>query len=148
MDEILDPRTRTIDCSLRVQHHPAGYRIVWAGDGVVCMDSPDDVARCAQYVLALRENRIHKASVAILGGGLGVLTRLLGPAYTITVYEVEPALARFQPNYATFVPGRWQETITGAFDVIVLETGEPATESHREIMRNHLTPKGIILGDG
>lgn len=140
---ILDKGERTIDNSLMVEDHPAGYRIVRRGDTILAMDSPDDLARCAVWVLHIRQHRPRPRSVAHIGGGLCVTAHLLGPEFDHTVYEIEPKLDQFAPGWVHFVPGDWATTLSGTFDVIIYDLGGIVDSA---LLIPHLNPGGLLLG--
>ena len=144
MSEVLDARTRTISDDLVVKRHAGeGYRLCFRGEVPVCDDGPSTWERAAHFAADMAEVGPRKA-VAILGGGFCVLPRVLRCArHTMTVYEIEAALGRFCPNYATFVPGDWRTTLTGLYDVIVYDIGD---NPDRAYLESHLNPGGLLLG--
>ena len=87
--------------------------------------------------------------VAVLGAGTCNLPRLLPACYTVDIYELEPAIVKWahetfkRPSHWTFIVGDWHKTITGTYDVIVLDTGEPGCEQE---LRPHLNEGGLLLG--
>jgi len=139
---ILEAATKTVDDSLvETKHTGLGYNIVLRGDRGVCDDNQDTYARAAKF--AIDANPAGK-SVAWIGGGLCVGPKVFAIAgCRQTVYEIEPALAEFCPEGVRFVPGDWQATIRGQFDVIVYDLGG---EVDKALLTPHLAPGGLILG--
>jgi hypothetical protein len=142
MSEVLETRTKTVDDSLVERRHPEGHRVLMRGDRSIASDGEADLARAARFAIDLKVAR--GAAVAIIGGGLCVLPRVLrGRGYTQHVYEIEPALDRYCPDYATFIPGDYRTTLTGLYDAIVYDLGDPADTA---LLNAHLNPGGLLLG--
>lgn len=142
--EVIEANTVTVekDDSLRVETQPNGERRLFRGIRPITDDGDGLLATEARYALKIREFKPRGCSVAIIGGGFGILPRLLWKDYTITVHEIEPRLDRFTPNWCNFIPGDWRATITGTYDVIVYDLGGDVP---REELQPHLNPGGIIL---
>ena len=142
--EILDQVTVVVekDESLFLEVQPDGERRLFRGLRSIADDGDGLMATEARYALKVRDFKPRGCTVAIIGGGLGILPRLLWKDYTITVHEIEPRLDRFTPNWCTFIPGDWRTTISGTYDVIVYDLGGDVPV---EELTPHLAPGGIIL---
>jgi hypothetical protein len=142
--EIIAPHvtTKTEDDSLRVETLYDGERRLFRGLHSIADDGQGALADNARFAMAIRNFKPRGCAVAMIGGGFGILPRLLWKDFTITVYEIEPRLDRFIPNWCTFVPGDYRDTLTGTYDVIVYDLGGdvPRTE-----LSAFLNSGGIIL---
>ena len=143
-DVILGARERTVIDTLRETIHGGmGYRMLMLGDGCVATESDDDYARYAKMFVAIRTAKPLGGTLAIIGGGFSILSRgFVGLPYTITTYEIIPELSRYC-TVGTFVEGDWHTTLTGTYDIIVLDTGEQGCRSELEA---HLNEGGLIVG--
>jgi hypothetical protein len=140
MSEVLEGRTREVDDSLRLVIHAGdGHRVVMRGERGVADDGDFTWARSARFAASVPPSA-H--TIAVIGGGLCVLPRLLRWA-SVTVYEIEPALRRFCPNGVVFVPGDWKNTLSGPYDVIVYDVGDTPD---RSLLEQHLARGGVLLG--
>lgn len=143
-EQILRTWTTEVTKKLEVRRHAGeGFRIVFKGEQPICGESSSDVAREAGFLRQLREAGRHDGSVAIVGAGLSILAWLLGPAYKITQFEMEPELEQFAPSWSRWVSGDWQSTLDGTFDIIVYDIGDRPPEGRLE---QHLVPGGLLLG--
>ena len=108
----------------------------------VATDEADTFVRASHF--AIKAGSLTGKSVAWIGGGLciGPLVFAISDCKQ-TVYEIEPALAEFCPEGVRFVPGDWQDTLTGTFDVIVFDLGG---EAPKALLTPHLAPGGLLLG--
>ena len=140
---ILEHRTREVDASLRlVQHDGEGYLMVMAGERCIASESDADLARCARFAMEITQ--LRGARVAIIGGGFCILPRLLfGRGYLIDVYELEPALDRYCPVGARFIPGDYVSTLSGKYDAIVYDIGDPPDIA---LLEQCLAAGGQLLG--
>ena len=139
---VLDESVKVVDNSLVVTIHDGRkHRIVCRGGVHLCDDGPDTHARAAQF--AIDAGNLQGKIVAWIGGGMCIGPKVfLSAGCKQTVYEIESALAEFCPRGVTFVPGDWQATISGTFDVIVYDLGGDVP---RETLERHLGSGGIIL---
>ena len=140
----LDTDTIVVDNNLVISDHPMGYQIVMRGSTFVCDDSSDTQARAYQF--AIEAGPLAGKTVAWIGGGLCVgpnLFQLSNP--TQTIYEIEAELDEFCLPPMTFVPGDYNTTLTGLFDLIVYDIpGELATPTTL-FLSDHLAPGGEII---
>lgn len=135
---ILEHGTKEVDNSLRlVRHNGEGHLMVVRGDAIVADESDGTWARCAKLAAQIPAN----SQVAIIGGGMGVLARIL--RRPVTVFEIEPALEPYS-NAAKFIVGDWRKTLPGfKFDVIVYDVGDAPDV---ELLRGSLAVNGLLLG--
>jgi len=108
----------------------------------VASDCDGDLSVFARRLLEIRASGIHKGAVAHIGGGLCLLTQMMGPAYEHVVYEIGEELREFCPDGVTFIPGDWRDTISGKYDVVIYDLGG---EVPRETLAKFLAPGGVIL---
>ena len=127
-EEILRTYIVPVERSMRIVTSENGDRHLYDGASCVATEGDDQVARCARFVLAIRDLTPGAISVAHIGGGFCITARLLGDGFGHTIYEKELDLARFAPEGATFVPGDWRETFKGSFDVVIVDTGDSLTD--------------------
>jgi spermidine synthase len=91
-----------------------------------------------------------EARVAVVGGGLCVLPRVLALRAwgALDVYELEPALVRWVQEWLPvsrrwrFVVGDYRETLVDRYDLIVYDLAEPM-DARR--LSEHLAPGGAII---
>lgn len=142
--EVIDPKMIQTqeDDSLCVDTDANGERRIRRGRRSIADDGTGALADNARFALAIRDFKPRGCTVAMIGGGLGILPRLIWKDYTITVHEIEPRLDRFIPNWCTFVPGDWRTTISGTYDVIVYDLGGDVP---RQELAPFLATGGIIL---
>jgi hypothetical protein len=142
MREILDRRTKVVDDNLELFiHDGGGHRMIKRGSAFICNEALEEFGRCAKLLLDLRLP--PRSSIAIIGGGFCIMPRLLqGRGLTITVFEIEPALARFCPDNCTFIPGDYHETLQGRYDGIIYDLPIALDTD----LTPYLNPGGIILG--
>jgi len=137
---ILEKRTKEVDDSLRLKIHDGeGYRMVMRGESCIASDGAGDWARCAKLAADVPRGT---ETLAIIGGGLGVLPQLLRWVPSITVYEIEPSLEQFVGG-SVFVAGDWRETLEGKYDVIVYDLGE---YPNRKEMNRLTSSCSLLLG--
>ena len=129
---------------LRVITDQQGFRHVILGNTTIASNTDDQVAAMARHVMAMPA---RPTTVAWIGGGLCIGPRIARGKVRDRqdVYELRPALERFCPAYATFIPGDWHATLTGQYDVIVYDLGE-LTDNDRERLTTHLAAGGVLLG--
>lgn len=130
------------DNSLRVVTLDNGDRRIFRGRRALCDDGVVERGRMAAACMQIRDFKPRGCTVAIIGGGFGILPRLLWKDYTITVYEIEPRLDRYTPNWCLFVPGDYHSTLSGTFDVIVYDL--PGKVPLDELLP-HLNVGGLII---
>jgi len=137
---ILEKRTKEVDDSLRLLVHDGGrFRMVMRGDCCIASDGDGDWARCARLAAEVPRGT---ETLAIIGGGLGVLAKLLQWVPSITVYEIEPSLEQFVGG-SKFVAGDWRETLEGKYDVLVYDLGE---HPNRKEMNRLTSSCSLLLG--
>lgn len=136
---VLESGTKEVDNSLVEKIHDGmGYRMVFRGTTPLCDDSPTAYERASRFAMIVQP-RVGQ-TVAWLGGGLGVgpkLFALFGCSQTI--YEAEAALSTYVDGVGQFIPGLWQDTLTGNFDAIICDTGEPLSVDDALLLKSHCT---------
>lgn len=117
-----------------------GGRSILEDGNAIATDTDDQVAAMARLISQIPKGT---RSIAWIGGGLCVGPEILRSSHTKqTVYELRPYFAEFCPESVAFIPGDWQNTLTGTYDIIIWDLDD---DPPRARLARHLTKDGKVL---
>lgn len=160
--EIIDPPPYEVDITIYKDEEfrpyvKAGFTGIayYRGDSLLVSDSWEKAVYHRKVLCRIGELGLSPTgTVACISMGTGIMPTILAmaPWAAFDVYElyqeiIDDVAARVPSAAAkwTAIQGDWRNTLTGTYDLIIVDTGEVLDETEKDDIKSHKSGSGIVF---